>query len=130
MEDKKFQVKLEHGCAMKIGEWEKCSKLVALVDTIKILNDDDALDLFKNILPNTAKTKSIADVEDLITKIEEHIAASASLNTEIKNLEKKVAENQDALDKAMVIREKQLAELNMEEKNLLQFISALKLAVT
>eukprot|EP00972_Heterocapsa_arctica_P109076 16061933-Heterocapsa_arctica.AAC.1 len=55
------------------------------------------------------KIKSIADVEDLIIKIEEYIAASASLNTEIKNLERKVAENQDALDKATVICEKQLA---------------------
>ena len=50
------------------------------------------------------KTKSIADAEarisDLTTKIEELTASSARLNTEIKNLEKEVAENQSALDKA------------------------------
>merc|ERR1719352_353922 len=55
---------------------------------------------------------------------------SARLNTEIKNLEKEVAANQDALDKATSIREKELAEFNAEEKDLLGSISALKAAIT
>merc|ERR1711871_1736438 len=80
------------------------------------------------------KTKAIADAEakiaDLTTKIEELTAASARLNTEIKNLEKEVAENQEALDQATAIREKELAEFNAEEKDLLGSISALKAAVT
>jgi len=80
------------------------------------------------------KTKSIADAEakidDLTTKIEELTAASARLNTEIKNLESEVAKNQEALDQATAIREKQLAEFNAEEKDLLESISALKAAVT
>merc|ERR1712207_96386 len=80
------------------------------------------------------KTKAIADAEakiaDLTTKIEELTAASARLNTEIKNLESEVAKNQEALDKATAIREKQLAEFNAEEKDLLESISALKAAVT
>merc|ERR1719265_2555956 len=80
------------------------------------------------------KTKSIAEAEariaDLTTKIEELTAASARLNTEIKNLEKEVAANQEALDKATALRQKQLAEVNAEEKDLLQSISALKSAVT
>merc|ERR1719254_239581 len=80
------------------------------------------------------KTKSIADAEarisDLTTKVEELTASSARLNTEIKNLEKEVAENQNALDKATAIREKQLAEFNEEEKDNLEAISALKAAIT
>jgi len=80
------------------------------------------------------KTKSIAEaearIEDLTTKIEELTAVSARLNTEIKNLEKEVAQNQDALAKATALREKQLAEFNAEEKDLLESISALKSAVT
>merc|ERR1719293_312693 len=80
------------------------------------------------------KTKAIADAEarisDLTTKIEELTASSARLNTEIKNLEKEVAENQAALDKATAIREKQLAEFNEEEKDALEAISALKSAIT
>merc|ERR1711976_660277 len=80
------------------------------------------------------KTKSIADAEarisDLTVKIEELTATSARLNTEIKNLEKEVAANQEALDQATAIREKQLAEFNAEEKDLLESISALKAAIT
>merc|ERR1711957_162964 len=80
------------------------------------------------------KTKSIAEaearIEDLTTKIEELTAISARLNTEIKNLEKEVAANQNALSKATAIREKQLAEFNAEEKDMLESISALKAAVT
>merc|ERR1719401_1763557 len=80
------------------------------------------------------KTKSIAEAEAridaLTTKIEELTATSARLNTEIKNLEKEVAANQEALDKATAIREKQLAEFNAEEKDLLESISALKAAIT
>merc|ERR1719469_1466864 len=80
------------------------------------------------------KTKSISDAEarisDLTTKIEELTASSARLNTEIKNLEKEVAGNQASLDKATAIRQKELAEFNEEEKDLLGSISALKSAVT
>eukprot|EP00421_Protoceratium_reticulatum_P019574 CAMPEP_0168384854 /NCGR_PEP_ID=MMETSP0228-20121227/14625_1 /TAXON_ID=133427 /ORGANISM="Protoceratium reticulatum, Strain CCCM 535 (=CCMP 1889)" /LENGTH=678 /DNA_ID=CAMNT_0008398033 /DNA_START=35 /DNA_END=2068 /DNA_ORIENTATION=+ len=80
------------------------------------------------------KTKAIAEAEakigSLTTKIEELTASSARLNTEIKNLEKEVASNQASLDKATAIRQKQLAEFNAEEKDLLESISALKAAIT
>jgi len=80
------------------------------------------------------KTQAIADaqirLEDLGNKIEELTASSARLNTEIKNHEKEIAQNQDALDKATAIREKQLAEFNAEEKDLLESVSALKAAIT
>jgi len=80
------------------------------------------------------KSKSIADaetkIEQLTTSIEDLTATSARLGTEIKNLEKEVAENQDALDKATAIRQKEMAEFNAEEKDLLGSISALNSAVT
>merc|ERR1719191_885628 len=79
------------------------------------------------------KTKAIADAEaridDLTSAIEELSAMSARLNTEIKNLEQEVADNQAALDKATAIRQKELAEFNAEEKDALQSISALKAAI-
>jgi len=65
----------------------------------------------------------------LTSTIEEKTAQSARLNTEIKNLEAEIAKNQEALDKATAIREKQLAEFNAEEKDLLQSIGALKSAI-
>merc|ERR1719248_268328 len=56
-EDKKFLADLEKNCAAKEKDWEVRSKmradeLLALADTIKILNDDDALELFKKTLPS------------------------------------------------------------------------------
>jgi len=80
------------------------------------------------------KTKAVSDAEarisDLTTTIEEKTASSARLNTEIKNLEKEVSQNQGALDAATAIRTKELAEFLGEEKDLLESISALKSAVT
>merc|ERR1719456_1588820 len=56
-EDKKFLQDLDKNCATKKKEWaERCKvradELLALADTIRILNDDDALDLFKKTLPS------------------------------------------------------------------------------
>merc|ERR1719272_864447 len=56
LDDKKFLADLEKGCSTKAAEWaERCKtragELLALADTIKILNDDDALELFKKTLP-------------------------------------------------------------------------------
>jgi len=57
LEDKKFLAGLDKSCSQKQTEWEERSKtraeeLVAIGDTIKVLNDDDALDLFKKTLPS------------------------------------------------------------------------------
>merc|ERR1719245_2878686 len=58
-EDKKFLAELEKGCATKEAEWaERCKiradEILALSETIKILNDDDALELFKKTLPSAS----------------------------------------------------------------------------
>lgn len=54
--DKKFLEDLKAGCETKEKEWElRCKmrqeEILALSDTIKILNDDDALEMFKKTLP-------------------------------------------------------------------------------
>lgn len=59
LEDKKFLAELEKGCATKEAEWAERTKtradeLLAISDTIKILNDDDALELFKKTLPSAS----------------------------------------------------------------------------
>lgn len=58
-EDKKFFAQLDKNCKSKEGEWAERSKtraeeLVALSDTIKALNTDDALELFKKTLPSAS----------------------------------------------------------------------------
>merc|ERR550514_1982938 len=56
VEDKAFLKDLEKNCATKKAEWAEIvntrnEELLALADTIKVLNDDDALELFKKALP-------------------------------------------------------------------------------
>merc|ERR1719281_1090946 len=58
-EDTKFLADLKKNCALKEKEWEERCKtrseeLLALSETIKILNDDDALELFKKTLPSAS----------------------------------------------------------------------------
>merc|ERR1719359_986804 len=55
-EDIKFLADLKKNCAIKEKEWAvicktRSEELLALTDTIKILNDDDALEMFKKTLP-------------------------------------------------------------------------------
>ena len=50
--DKSFLADLEKNCAQKKEEWDErmmtlALELAAMTETIKILNDDDALELFK-----------------------------------------------------------------------------------
>merc|ERR1711920_1159110 len=57
--DKEFLANVEKNCATKTAEWEvivktRTEELVALADTIKVLNDDDALELFKRTLPSAS----------------------------------------------------------------------------
>jgi len=59
LEDKKFLADLEKSCSTKQAEWDarcklRTEELLALADTIKMLNDDDALELFKKTLPGSS----------------------------------------------------------------------------
>merc|ERR1719161_2761711 len=58
-EDKKFLADMDDICAKKKAEWElrckmRSEELLALADTIRILNDDDSLELFKKTLPSAS----------------------------------------------------------------------------
>jgi len=59
VEDKKFLADLDKNCAEKQKLYEenvnyRSQELAALADTIKVLNDDDALELFKKTLPGAS----------------------------------------------------------------------------
>jgi len=62
-DDKKFLADLDKNCASKEGLFNenvqlRTQELAALADTIKMLNDDDALELFKSTLPSPASPPS------------------------------------------------------------------------
>jgi hypothetical protein len=59
--DKKALADLKAECAQREKDYEaekksQAEELLALADTIKMLNDDDALDLFKKALPSSASS--------------------------------------------------------------------------
>merc|ERR1719482_2308417 len=60
--------------------------------------------------------------KDKAADIQEMVAKSQTLESEIKQLEKEIAENDAALRKADEMRQKELAEFNKNEKELLQSI--------
>jgi len=62
--DKEFLANMEKNCEAKKKEWEvivktRSEELAALADTIKVLNDDDALELFKKTLPSASSLMQI-----------------------------------------------------------------------
>merc|ERR1719221_1825849 len=57
--DKKTLADMDKNCAAKAASWDEEKKVrseeqVALAETIKVLNDDDALELFKRTLPSAS----------------------------------------------------------------------------
>jgi len=62
--DKEFLANLDKNCETKKNEWDvivktRAEELAALADTIKVLNDDDALELFKKTLPSAASLMQV-----------------------------------------------------------------------
>jgi len=80
MEDEAFLKDLEKNCKTKEAEWAtrqkiRAEELLAIADTIKLLNDDDALELFKKTLPTPSllqlKTNSKATRQQALSALQE-----------------------------------------------------------
>jgi chromosome segregation ATPase len=68
-EDQKFTEELKKGCSTAQVDYDsrvkgRAEELVAVQETIKILNDDDALDLFKKTLPSPSLLQ-VTDTRDI-----------------------------------------------------------------
>merc|ERR1719301_509550 len=80
IEDEAFLKDLETNCKTKEAEWATRQKIraeatLAIADTIKLLNDDDALELFKKTLPTPSllqlKTSSRATKQRATAALEQ-----------------------------------------------------------
>jgi len=83
---------MDTNCASKAAEWEETKKtraeeLVAVAETIKILNDDDALELFKKTLPSPSliqvSAESVAKQHrafEIVKKARPHSANRSALD--------------------------------------------------
>jgi len=71
--DTKFLAELKKSCSTKEAEWaiivkSRSEEMLALADTIKILNDDDALEMFKKTLPGSSASLVQVAVSDKASK--------------------------------------------------------------
>jgi len=72
-ESQKFLADLDANCKKKTEEWALYKKtqgeeLLALADTIKVLNDDDALELFKKTLPGASSLLQVRVSNSVVEK--------------------------------------------------------------
>jgi len=71
LEDQQFLKNMDATCAAKTEEWALITKtrgeeLVAISETIKILNDDDALELFKKTLPASGSSSFVQELTNTV----------------------------------------------------------------
>merc|ERR1719444_702120 len=88
-EDKQFLADLDKSCSTKQAEWDTRCKLrteemLAIADTIKILNDDDALELFKKTLPGSASLLQVKvtskEMKQMALATLEHVKGSVGVD--------------------------------------------------
>jgi len=131
--DKKFLAELEKGCATKTKEWEERSKtraeeLVALADTIKVLNDDDALDLFKKTLPSASASlmQTTVNAKSMQSRALQEIRKAQSaagihhrpgLDFLVLTLSGKKAMSQGNFEKVIAMIDTMVAELKTEQQD-------------
>jgi chromosome segregation ATPase len=75
LEDQNFLAGLEKSCATKEADYNgrvktRAEELVALAETIKVLNDDDALELFKKSLPSPGASFAQIDASTVWSRAE------------------------------------------------------------
>jgi len=132
-EDRAFLADLEKSCSTKTAEWEERSKtradeLVALADTIKVLNDDDALELFKKTLPGASASASFVQMSSSAAAVRSHALEAiqqarrqandqdhANLDFLMVALSGKKALGKGQFDKVVAMIDKMVATLKQEQ---------------
>merc|ERR1719364_350175 len=89
-EDTEFKANLKKMCATKQKEWDERCKLraqeiEAISDTIKMMNSDDALELFKKTLPSAASASASAFIQTAATSRTQMRTARAMIRSAMKS---------------------------------------------
>jgi len=120
-ESKKFFADLDINCANKRKEWSLYQKMqgqerIALADTIKILNDDDALELFKKTLPGSANLLQIkVSTVDMQTKALHALKARVAVDPRMDFLEVALHGGKYGFDKIVKMIDSLVAELKKDQ---------------
>jgi len=121
-ESKKFLADLDVNCANKKKEWSMYQKmqgeeLLALADTIKVLNDDDALELFKKTLPGSASFMQITVSAKAMQQKALAVLAQVSGSPRMDLLEVALRGGKQGFGKIIKMIDNLTVELNKQQKD-------------
>jgi septal ring factor EnvC (AmiA/AmiB activator) len=121
--DQKFLAELKTSCATKAQEWEEICKLrqmelAALADTIKILNNDDALELFKKTLPGASSFIQLqASARSRALELLEQVSREAPKGSMIAFIEYALKGKKIGFEKVIAMIDKMVLTLKKEQKD-------------
>jgi chromosome segregation ATPase len=119
-ESKKFLLGLDATCEKKRKEWSEYQSLqseetLALADTIKILNDDDALELFKKTLPGASLLQVKVGAKDVRKRALEVLKQHGSSDPRVEFLEVALRGGKEGFDKIIALMDKLMAQLKKDQ---------------
>merc|ERR1719236_249390 len=119
-EDIKFLEDLQKNCAIKAKEWEAICKsrkdeLIALSETIKILNDDDALELFKKAIPSASFLQIQETASSVRARARAILKSSASHGPQIDFIELFLGGKKAGFEKVIKLIDEMVVELKKEQ---------------
>jgi chromosome segregation ATPase len=121
-EDTKFLRELKKSCASEGTEYEerkglRAQELVAISETIKILNDDDALDLFKKTLPSPALIQVQRSNSDLRQGALEALAKVKQPSTQLSFIALALQGKKAGFEKVLKMVDDMVVTLGQEQKD-------------
>mmetsp|Transcript_58313 Transcript_58313/g.136336 ORF Transcript_58313/g.136336 Transcript_58313/m.136336 type:complete len:728 (+) Transcript_58313:67-2250(+) len=125
-EDKKFLADMAANCGTKEKEWEEIEKLraeekLAIAETIKILNDDDALELFKKTLPSPSFVQVVSSAkqqrEAALSKLKQLPRSRSIDNTKIEFITLALNGKKMSFEKVMTLIDELVETLGTEQKD-------------
>jgi len=119
-EDKKFLSDLNAGCDTKQQEWEersatRATELVALADTIKILNSDDALELFKKTLPSPTLLQTLVSSREASGNARDALGAARRADPRVALISMALRGGAKSFDKVIKMIDSMVALLGEEQ---------------
>jgi len=125
-EDQKFYGDLEGNCELKKKEWAEykemqSTEMIALAETIKVLNDDDALELFKKTLPAAGssfvqmKVSSTTLSQNAVSALHNIRAAGKKNDPRMDLIEMAMRGGKMGFDKIITMIDKLVVELKAEQ---------------
>jgi len=121
-DDTKFLMELKKNCASEGEEYEerkrlRSEELVAISETIKVLNDDDALDLFKKTLPSPSLIQVTRSNKDIRQSALEALSAIKSPSAQMSFIALALQGKKAGFEKVIKLIDEMVVTLGAEQKD-------------